>query len=257
MGEREVPVLREHQVEVEIGGELLVELDALGVEGGAFGRAVVRPDDRRVAARRTRADIALLEHGDVGDAVVLGEVVRGREPVGAAADDDDVVVPLQRAGPLEDLLAEEDVLHRRASQRVDSDRAAPERRRAVDRDLPDVLAELLRADDPVAAVALEHVRLDVGDLASGREVVEVRQPPQHRVGLGPGDREDREPAREVDHEPVAELSAHGFGAVAEDRARARAAWRSDTRRPSGSSAGDSPAGRTSSLVRCDRSAIPT
>ncbi len=57
------------------------------VERGALGRAVVRADDRRVAAGGARADVALLEHGDVADAVVLREVVRGREAVRAAADD--------------------------------------------------------------------------------------------------------------------------------------------------------------------------
>ena len=55
--EREMAVLREHEVEVEIGGEALVELHAPLVERGALGRAVVRADDRRVAAGRARADV--------------------------------------------------------------------------------------------------------------------------------------------------------------------------------------------------------
>ena len=41
------------------------------------------------------ADPALLDHRDVGDAVLLGEVIGGREPVAAAADDDDVVAVLR------------------------------------------------------------------------------------------------------------------------------------------------------------------
>ena len=97
VGEREVAALREHQVEVELGREPLVELHARAVERGALGRAVVRADDRRVAAGGARADVRLLEHGDVRDAVVLGEVVGGREPVRAAADDHDVVALLQLA----------------------------------------------------------------------------------------------------------------------------------------------------------------
>ena len=204
--EREVAVLREHHVEVEVGGELLVELDALLVERGALRRAVVRADDRRVAAGGARADVALLEDRDVGDAVVDREVVRGREAVRAAADDDDVVVLLQRPGALEDLLAEEDVLHARAPrERVDADGPAAERRGAVDRDLPDVLAELLGAEHPVAALALEDVALDVGDLAARREVVDVRQPAQHRVGLGADDRDHRVGAGDVEREAVADL----------------------------------------------------
>ena len=109
--QREVPVLREHHVEVEIDGELLVELDALRVERGPLGGAVVRADDRRVAPGRSRPDVALLEDRDVGDAVVDREVVRRREAVRATAHDDDVVMLLQRPGSLQDLLAEEDVLH--------------------------------------------------------------------------------------------------------------------------------------------------
>ena len=112
--EREVPVLREHEVEVEVLREVLVELDALLVEGGALRRPVVRADDRRVAARGARPDVALLEDRDVLDPVVLRQVVGGREPVRAAADDHDVVVALQRPGLLDDLLAEEDLLHSRA-----------------------------------------------------------------------------------------------------------------------------------------------
>ena len=169
--EREVPVLREHEVEVQILRELLVELDALLVEGRALGRPVVGADDRRVAAGGTRADVALLEDRDVVDAVMRGEVVRRRETVRAAADDDDVVVPLELAGALEDLLLEEDVLHSARSERVDADRAAAERRRPVDRDLPEVVAVLLREDDPVGVAArVEHVRRDVRDLAARREV---------------------------------------------------------------------------------------
>ena len=131
--EREVPVLREHEVEVELGREPLVELHALRVERGALRSAVVGPDDGRVAAGRAGADVALLDDRHVGDAVVLGEVVRRGEPVRAAADDDDVVVALELARPREDLLLEEDVLHAPASERVDADRA---RRRARRRGRP-------------------------------------------------------------------------------------------------------------------------
>jgi len=46
------------------------------------------------------ADPALLQHGDVADAVLLGEVVGRGEAVAAAADDDDVVFrPGFRAAP--------------------------------------------------------------------------------------------------------------------------------------------------------------
>ena len=71
------------------------ELHRLLVEVRRLVPQVVGADDRRVAPGVAAADPALLEHGDVGDAVLLGEVVRGREPVPAAADDDDVVLALR------------------------------------------------------------------------------------------------------------------------------------------------------------------
>ena len=77
--------------------EALVELDARVVEARALGRLVVRAQDRRVAPGRARADVALLEDADVGDPA-LAQVVGGGQAVRAAADDDDVVGVLQRAG---------------------------------------------------------------------------------------------------------------------------------------------------------------
>ena len=104
--------LAEQQVEVELLRQPLVELDRGVVEARALGRLVVRAQDRRVAAGRARADVALLEHRDVGDAALL-EVVRGREAVRAAADDHDVVAVLElRPRPPHAALAE-DVTHRR------------------------------------------------------------------------------------------------------------------------------------------------
>ena len=148
--EREVPVLREHEVEVELGRELLVELDALLVERRALGSAVVRADDRRVPAGRARADVALLEDRDVRDPVVLREVVGGREAVRAAADDDDVVVPPERVRAPEHPLLEEDVLHARSSAAARRRRRARRRARGRSRARPRRRsARLLRDEDPV------------------------------------------------------------------------------------------------------------
>ncbi len=107
--EREVPVLGEHEVEVELVREALVEADALPVEGRALGRAVVRADDRRVAARRPRSDVRLLEDRHVFDAVALRQVVRGGESVRAAADDDDLVPALELRALPPHPLREEDL----------------------------------------------------------------------------------------------------------------------------------------------------
>ena len=88
--EREMALLREQEVVVELLRELLVEPERLLVEGDSLGRPVVRADDRRVAAGSARAHVALVQDGDIADAA-LGELVGDREPVGAAADDHDVV----------------------------------------------------------------------------------------------------------------------------------------------------------------------
>src|SRR5713226_9266923 len=60
---------------------------------------VVRPYDRGVAAGIAAAQPALLEHGDVGDAVIPGEIVGGRQTVAAATDDNDVIGRLRIGSP--------------------------------------------------------------------------------------------------------------------------------------------------------------
>src|SRR5439155_6035974 len=117
MRERQVPLLREQEVEVQLCAEPFVELYASAVELGSLGRAVVRADDRRIAPGRAGADVALLEDGDVGDAVVLREVVGGREPVRAPADDHDVVALLQLTAGTPHALHAEDLSHSMTSSR--------------------------------------------------------------------------------------------------------------------------------------------
>ena len=89
--EVEHSALAQHDVEVELPAEPLVELQGVLVQMGALVQKVVRPDDGGVAAGVAAPQPALLEHRDVPDAVQLREVVRGREPVAAAAHDDDIV----------------------------------------------------------------------------------------------------------------------------------------------------------------------
>ncbi len=141
--------LGEQQVEVQVLGEALVELDAGVVEARALGRLVVGAQDRGVAPGGARADVALLEDRHVGDPVVA-EVVRGGQAVRAAADDHHVVgaLELRLAAPHPALA--EDVKHATAScagagpgsigQRVDADRPAAEVVAGVGDDRPHVLA---------------------------------------------------------------------------------------------------------------------
>ena len=83
--------LAEQNVQVELRRKLLVQLQACVHEGYPLGREVVGADDGRVPPARSRAEIALVEHGDPLHAE-LGEVIGGRETVHAPADDDHVIV---------------------------------------------------------------------------------------------------------------------------------------------------------------------
>ncbi len=74
--------------------ELGVQIEAVLVEPDRLGDAVVGADDRGVATRVARSDVVGLEHGNVGDAVPGGQVVRGGEAVATTTDDHDVVARL-------------------------------------------------------------------------------------------------------------------------------------------------------------------
>ena len=71
-----------------------------------------RTSTNSVAADVAGADVALLEHRDVGDAVLAGEVVGGGEAVRAAADDHDVVGVPELGPRLRHPALAEDVTHR-------------------------------------------------------------------------------------------------------------------------------------------------
>ena len=83
--------LAEHHVVVQLVAEVLPQLERVLVELGIARDHVVRPHDGRVAPGIAAADPALLEHGDVPDAVFLCQVIGGGQPVPAAADHDHVI----------------------------------------------------------------------------------------------------------------------------------------------------------------------
>ena len=85
-----------HHVEVELSRQALPQLERLLVEARVAGQHVIRADDGRVAADIAGSKPALFQHSYIGDAVLLGEVIGGREPMAAAADDHHVVVILRR-----------------------------------------------------------------------------------------------------------------------------------------------------------------
>ena len=86
----------------EILFEALPELEGVLVDAGALVPQIVRPDQGGVACHVAAGQPATLEHRDVGDAVVFGQVVRGRKAVSAAADDHDVVGLLRFRCPPEE-----------------------------------------------------------------------------------------------------------------------------------------------------------
>ena len=91
MRKRHVTTLFEHDVEVQVGGQSLVQVDGSVVERNTLGSQIVGPDDGGVASRSATPDVGLLENGDIGDVVVLGQIVRRCQSVNSSADDHDIV----------------------------------------------------------------------------------------------------------------------------------------------------------------------
>ena len=91
MAEVQHAALRHHHVVVQLLLQPLPELQRMRVELAVPLEQVVRPHDRGVAPDVAAAEIPPLQHRDIGDPVVLREVVGRRQPVPAAADDDDVI----------------------------------------------------------------------------------------------------------------------------------------------------------------------
>ena len=83
--------LAEEEVVVELRRKTFPELQGVLIDPRALVPQVVRADDGGVAGGIAAADPAALEHGDVGDPVLAGQVVGGREAVPAPADHDDLV----------------------------------------------------------------------------------------------------------------------------------------------------------------------
>ena len=94
MEDVEDAALADHGVEVELLAQPLPQLHRALVEGGVARQQIVRANDRGVAPDIAGAEIALLQHGDIGDAMLLGEVIGGGETM-PAADNDHVVSRLR------------------------------------------------------------------------------------------------------------------------------------------------------------------
>ena len=189
---RQVAMLREHHVEVELFRQLFVQLDRQVVERDALRRAIVGPHNRRVAAGAAESDVLRLQDGDVLHAK-LREVVRGRQAMNAAADDDDVVAVLQF------VLAPH-------PQRAHGTSFVPAGRKAelgagVQQDLPEVLGRVA-ADmqiEPVGEAAEQRVDAEHRTLAAAADgeglfaEIDGRDFVENPFGIG-SDEADRGPA---------------------------------------------------------------
>src|SRR5437899_12744827 len=71
------------------------ELQRVFVDRGALVPEVVRANDRGVAGHVAARQPAALEHGNVGDAVILRKVVGRCQAMSAGADDDDLIRALR------------------------------------------------------------------------------------------------------------------------------------------------------------------
>ena len=90
-----------HDVVVQLLAQVLPQVDRMVVKPRAFVIKVVRADDGRVPPRVAAAQPALVDHRDIGDAVLLGQVIGRTQPVPARADDHHVIFrPGLRLGPL-------------------------------------------------------------------------------------------------------------------------------------------------------------
>jgi hypothetical protein len=94
-GREHITARREHHVVVQVVGQVPPQRHRVLVEGRVLLHHVVGAHDRGVAPDIAGADVALLQDRDIADAVVLGKVVRGGQPVPTAADDHDVVMLLR------------------------------------------------------------------------------------------------------------------------------------------------------------------
>jgi len=83
--------LADHRVVVKVLLQSLPKLHREFVKRDIAGQQVVGADDRGVAPDIAAADPSFFKDRDIGDAVLLGEVIGGRERMTAAADDDHVI----------------------------------------------------------------------------------------------------------------------------------------------------------------------
>ena len=94
MEEVDQAALRMHHVVIQLGFHAFPQLHRMAVEFAVALQEIVGAHDGGVAPDVAGPEIALFQHGDIGQAVVLGEVKGRGKAVAAAADDDRVIAGL-------------------------------------------------------------------------------------------------------------------------------------------------------------------
>ncbi len=90
-GQHDLAALRHHAVEIQLVREAFPELQRMLEELGVAVDHVIGADERGVAPDIAGADIAALQHRDIADAVVLRQIIGGRQAMAAAADDHRII----------------------------------------------------------------------------------------------------------------------------------------------------------------------
>ena len=87
--------LREHDIVVEVLTEPLPQLHCMFIEMRALIIEIVGADNGGVAARIAAAEPALFDHRDIGDTVLLGQIIGGTQTVPARTDDNHIIFGLR------------------------------------------------------------------------------------------------------------------------------------------------------------------
>ena len=93
-GHVQIAAWREHHVVVQVLGHTAPQRHGVLIKRRVVLHHVVGAHDGRVAPRVARADVAFFQHGNILDAMVLGQVVGRGQPVSTAAHDDHVIALL-------------------------------------------------------------------------------------------------------------------------------------------------------------------
>ena len=88
--------LGKHDVEVQLLAQAFPELERVLVQMSSFIPKVIGANDGGIASGVATAYPAFFKHGNVGNTVLFGQLVGGREPMSTTADDDGLVASLRR-----------------------------------------------------------------------------------------------------------------------------------------------------------------